>query len=175
MREKTNITKIKEFMKLLGQSINVPVKVYFTGGATAVMLGFRETTIDLDVKFVPDHDEVLKLIPRIKEKLKMNIELASPADFIPELPEWEQRSKFIAQYGKVQFFHYDFYSQVLAKIERGHTQDMEDIKNFITKKHVEPNKLLTLFYKIKDRLYRYPAIDPQTFEKDVKKIIKSIK
>lgn len=170
MREKTNIKKIKEFMKELGSRVIIPVNVYFTGGASALLLGFRETTIDLDVKFIPDSNEVLKLIPSLKEKLEINIELASPSDFIPELPEWQKRSIFIDEYNKVKFYHYDFYSQVLAKIERGHTQDVEDIKNFIKGKYVEPEKLLEFFYRIKDKLYRYPAIDPESFEMDVKKI-----
>jgi hypothetical protein len=162
-------------MKNIGILVNQPLKVYLTGGASAVLLGFRNTTIDVDVKFIPDTDEVLKLIPSLKEKLKMNIELASPSDFIPELPGWNERSRFIEQQGNVHFFHYDFYSQVLAKIERGHAQDMEDIKNFIGKKYVDAEQLLNFFYMIKDKLYRYPAIDPESFERDVKNIVKKFK
>ncbi len=162
-------------MKALGALVKIPLKVYLTGGASAVLLGFRDTTIDVDVKFLPDTDEVLKLIPSLKERLKMNIELASPSDFIPELPGWQERSKFIEQHGNVLFFHYDFYSQVLAKIERGHTQDLEDVKNFILKKYVEADKILYFFYRIKNQLYRYPAIDPESFERDVKNIVKKLK
>lgn len=175
MREKTSLEKIKEFIELLGENVKSPFKAYFTGGASAVILGFRETTIDVDVKFIPDSDEILKLIPVAKEKLKMNIELVSPSDFIPELPGWETRSKFISQHVSGSFYHYDFYSQVLAKIERGHTLDLEDVKNFIKKNYVKPQKLLHFFYKIKDTLYRYPAIDPEEFEINVKNILKKIK
>ena len=44
----------------------------------------------------------------------MNVELASPSDFILPLPGWEERSVFIERFGKVSFFHYDFY--VLAGV-----------------------------------------------------------
>ncbi|MDQ7828028.1 MAG: hypothetical protein QN122_05460 [Armatimonadota bacterium] len=30
-----------------------PARVYFTGGATALLYGWRETTLDVDVKLVP--------------------------------------------------------------------------------------------------------------------------
>src|SRR6201999_1643214 len=32
--------------------------VYLTGGATAVLYGWRESTIDVDIKVVPDNDEL---------------------------------------------------------------------------------------------------------------------
>jgi len=174
VREKTNINKIKEFMRSF-RSIKTPVKAFFTGGASAVLLGFRDTTIDVDVKFVPDIDEIFRLIPSLKEKLKMNIELAAPSDFIPELPDWERRCIFIEKYGEVSFYHYDFYSQVLAKIERGHAQDIKDVEMFILKGYVEPGQVIKYFKIIKKRLYRYPAIDPVSFEKSVESIVKKIK
>ena len=57
----------------------------------------------------------------------MNVELASPADFVPVKPGWEDRSPFIAQEGTVTFRHYDLYAQALAKIERGHETDRADV------------------------------------------------
>ena len=57
-----------------------------------MLLGWRETTIDIDLKIVPEFDEVLRKLPQIKEDLQLNIELASPDDFVPALPGWEERS-----------------------------------------------------------------------------------
>ena len=67
------------------------------GRATAVLYGWRESTIDVDMKMVPDLDRVFRTIPEIKERLQINIELASPDDFIPVREGWEDRSPFIAQ------------------------------------------------------------------------------
>jgi hypothetical protein len=65
--------------------------VYLTGGATAVLLGWRETTIDADITIVPESDRLLRARPALKEQLRINVELASPAHFIPELPGWAER------------------------------------------------------------------------------------
>ena len=127
MRQKVNAPRLREFMKALGVAASTPVRVFLVGGASAVLLGWRDSTIDIVLKIVPDSDNILKSLPALKERLQMNIELASPDDFIPELPGWEERSRFIQQEGKIVFLNYDFYAQALAKIERGHTQDRADI------------------------------------------------
>lgn len=46
-------------MEALGAAADSPARVYFTGGATAVLLGWRPSTIDVEVKFLPDHDVVV--------------------------------------------------------------------------------------------------------------------
>ena len=93
----------------------------------------------------------------------MNLELASPDDFIPALPDWRARSVFVARHGLVNFRHYDFYSQALAKIERGHAQDLSDVEAMSRLKLIEPDRLMRLFAAIESDLVRYPAIDPPQF------------
>ena len=50
MRELADSTRIERFMRELGQAVKVEGRVYFAGGATAVLYGWRETTIDVDLK-----------------------------------------------------------------------------------------------------------------------------
>jgi len=152
-------------MEALGGQARGEARVYFTGGACAVLLGWRATTIDADIKIVPDRDELLRALPRLKEELRLNVELASPAEFIPELPGWVDRSPFIAREGPVSFHHYDFYSQALSKIERGHAQDGRDVRSMRETGLVEPEKLRELFARIEPQLHRYPAIDPAEFRR----------
>jgi hypothetical protein len=95
------------------------------------------------------------------------MELASPADFIPPLPGWEDRSRFIAREGTLFFHHYDFYAQCLAKIERGHRKDRTDVEMMLAQGLVERPRLLEPFEAIEPELYRYPAIDPATFRSAV--------
>lgn len=139
--------------------------------ATAVLNGWRETTVDIDLSFVPDRDDLYRSIPEIKEKLHINVEMAAPSDFIPALPGWEDRSKFICREGKVDFFHYDIYSQALSKIERGHEKDIRDVQSMIKDGLIEPQKLLELFEAIEPFLYKYPAIDPKSFSDAVREIV----
>ena len=109
----------------------------------------------------------------MKENLEINVELASPGDFIPELPDWQSRSALIATQGRLSFYHYDFYAQTLAKIERGHARDREDVRELIARDLVEPQRVLSLFGQIEPQLYRYPAIDPRSFRHAVERTLKS--
>ena len=162
-------------MKLFGRTAKERCRVYFTGGATAVLAGWRETTVDIDIRFEPEFDDLYRAIPEIKERLKINVELASPSDFIPEVPGWQERSQHIGTEGKVDFFNYDPYSQALAKIERGHEQDRRDVTSMFESGLIEPEKLESLFYEIEPFLYKYPAIDPGKFATRVLDLISSQK
>jgi len=50
MRQKVTVERLKEFMEELAASARSPGKIYLTGGATALLLGFRDQTIDVDLK-----------------------------------------------------------------------------------------------------------------------------
>jgi hypothetical protein len=107
-------------MRALGRDAQTAERAYVTGGATAVLLGWRPATIDVDLKLVPEDEGVLRVIPRLKEELQVHVEFTSPLDFVPVPPGWEERSLFIAQEGRVTYSHFDPYPQCLAKLERSH-------------------------------------------------------
>jgi|SRR5215213_5419715 len=171
MRQKVNAEQLERFMKEIGRVGKKNVRIYLVGGATAVLLGWREATIDIDLKMVPEVDEILRTLPALKERLEVNIELASPDDFIPALPGWEERSRYIKREGNVEFFHYDFYAQALAKIERGLSNDMLDVRKMIEYGLVEPSRLLHLFSRIEDQLYKYPAVGEKSFRSEVEQVV----
>lgn len=172
MRELADAVRIRQFMRALGREAIEPTQVYFTGGATAVLLGWRDTTIDIDIKVVPDRDAVLKAIPTLKESLHINVELAAPDDFIPVRDGWHERSPFISQEGRLSFRHFDLVAQALAKIERGHTQDLDDVWMMIERGLVTTDRLRDEFSAIESALYRYPAVDPRAFKRAVTAIAK---
>lgn len=157
-------------MKALGGVSQTASRVYFTGGVSAVLFGWREATVDVDMRFEPELDEIFRALPNIKESLRVNIEIAAPSDFIPVLPGWETRSKYIGREGNVSFYHYDLYSQALSKIERGHTQDLKDVDSMLREGLIEKQRITELFEEIEPQLYRYPAIDPAKFTSAVRKI-----
>ena len=167
MRRLAEADRIRRFMRLLGAAARKEASAYFTGGASAVLMGWRAATIDVDVAFVPDSDDLLRALPDLKEQLELNVELASPSDFLPELPGWKERSVFVAREGKVSFFHYDFYAQALAKIERGHAQDRLDVRSMLDAGLVVPITLRELLDAIVPELYRYPAVDPAALRRAV--------
>jgi len=167
MRALADADRIRRFMKALGAEAHTETRVYFTGGATAVLFDWRSTTIDVDIKIVPETDTLLRAIPRIKETLNINVELASPADFIPVPPGWEERSRFIAHEGNTAFYHFDLYAQALAKVERGHTQDVDDVRTMLRLGLIESDGALRYFETIEPELYRFPAIDPPSLRRAV--------
>jgi hypothetical protein len=175
MREPVDAERIREFTRTVGREAHGDVRVYLTGGATAVLYGWRATTVDIDIKMVPDSDRIFQAIPEVKDRLRVNVELASPSDFIPELAGWEDRSPFISREGSVSFYHYDLYSQPMAKIERGLEKDVADVQQMLRRQLVEPGRLLSLFEEIEPRLFRYPAIDPKSFRRAVEEAVSAQK
>jgi hypothetical protein len=171
MREKVDKPRLENFLHALAAEVEQPLRIYLTGGATAVLFDWRESTIDVDLHFVPDNDRILQSIPALKEKFNINVELASPADFIPETPGWETRSQFIMQDKDAVFYHYDLYAQALSKIERFHERDILDVQEMLKRKLVEPNRLRELFELVAPLLYRFPAISPEAFRRNLDSIL----
>jgi hypothetical protein len=157
-------------MRAVADAAREPVQVYLVGGATAVLEGWRHATIDVDLALGGKADAVLQALPAIKERLDLNVELASPADFIPVKPGWEDRSPFVAQEGPVTFRHFDLYAQALAKIERGHDTDRTDVDELIGRGLVERQRLQEYFDAIEPELYRFPAVDPSSFRRAVEAV-----
>lgn len=169
MRSPVNATRLGEFMQEVAAHAREGGRIYLTGGASAVLQQWRESTVDIDLKIVPENDRILRALPELKEKLQINVELASPSDFVPELPGWADRSPFIAQHGPIAFHHYDFYSQALSKLERGHRKDLADVEAMVRTRLVKPAKLRELFEQVAAELYRYPAINADTLRSAVER------
>jgi hypothetical protein len=159
-------------MRAFGGEADDSATVYFTGGATAVLLGWRPSTIDVDIHLVPELDRLLRALPRLKNELAINVELVSPEDFIPVAPGWEERSPFAGREGNLSYRHFDPYAQVLAKLERAHAHDLEDVRAMIAIGLVTPARALKYFAEIEPALYRYPAVDPRSFRGRVEEAFK---
>ena len=68
------------------------------------------------------------------------------------------------------FSHFDPYSQALSKLERDHAQDRDDVRALLASGLVNERRLRAYFDEIEPLLYRFPAIDPQTFRTRVESI-----
>ena len=174
MRKSLNKTLLGEALVQLGRLSQGPGRIYLTGGACALMLGWRESTVDLDLRLDPEPSGVFEGIRQLKQRLNINIELASPSDFIPELPGWRDRSVFVTASAQVSFYHYDFYAQALAKIERGHARDLHDVHMMCADGLVQPRQLLELFAAIVPHLVTYPALDEEGFRHRVHSFVDNL-
>lgn len=159
--------RVRELMRRLGRAATGPGRIYLVGGSSAVLVGWRETTVDIDLKLDPEPEGVFEAIALAKEALSINVELAAPDDFIPPLPGWRERSPFIDRHGSVDYHHYDFYAQALAKLERGHELDLSDVREMGRRGLIRASRLIELYESVEAALVRYPAIDPPSFRRKV--------
>ena len=169
MRQALTRDRLHALMQALAKSAprGLAIRVYFIGGATAVDRGWRPSTIDADLS-VSD-DRLLTGIPQIKERLRVNVELARPEDFVPPLAGSDGRHVFIESVGVVNFFHYDPYAQLLSKIVRGFRQDLEDASRLIEDGMVDVRRFEELVLAIADESYfRYPSLSRSAVEMAVR-------
>lgn len=168
MRPLVNPAKVRKLLQALGRSARGPGRIYLAGGASALLHGWRSTTVDVDLKLDPEPQGIFEAIGRLKNELELNIELSSPDQFLPPLPDWRERSIFIERHGQVEFFHYDFRAQALSKLARAHERDLRDVDAMLERGLIDGRELATAFEQIRPQLLRYPAIDPEAFEARVR-------
>jgi hypothetical protein len=111
VRAELDASRVRALMRELGRAARGPGRVYLTGGTSAVLEGWRRSTVYADLKLDPEPAGVFEALRQIKDELAVNIELAAPDDFIPPLPGWRDRSRHIERCGQVDFYHYDFYAR----------------------------------------------------------------
>ncbi len=130
MRPPVDRQRIADFLQHLGQRFRKPGRVFLVGGTTLVFEGFRTQTLDVDLTFdvaESDHGEFIRAVRALKDELAINVEEASPGDFIP-LPEgYQNRAHYVGRFGNLDVYHFDVYSVALGKIERGRDADFADV------------------------------------------------
>jgi hypothetical protein len=171
VRELVDRARVARVMTALASHADRETNVYFTGGVTAVLSGWRTSTIDIDLIAVPDSGAMMRALPSIKEQLSVNLELAAPSHFIPVPAGWEDRSPVIEKIGPVTFHHFDLCAQALAKLERRHDRDWRDVREMLSRGLIARERVLEYFLLIEPELYRFPAIDPPTFRKAVEEAL----
>jgi hypothetical protein len=106
-------------------------RIYLARGAALVhsqVRGLGASTEDIDLKLdVADEQAVEDAIRQLKVRSSVNVELASPADFIPFPSNWESMSAYVGRYGGLDVFYFDWITLALAKIERCSSHDLHVI------------------------------------------------
>lgn len=167
MRPNVGKSQIEDFLKNLGRAFRKQGRLYLVGGAALVHLGVRTgSTDDIDIEIrSANEDEMSESIRRLKDSMKVNVEFASPGDFIPIPSQWETNAKYVGRYGSIDVFYFDFYSIALSKIERGSTKDINDVKLLIQHSSITLQELDNAYNEVLPRVGKRPynRIDPQKF------------
>jgi hypothetical protein len=150
-RQQVDQQRIELFLQQLGKQFAKPGRVYLVGGTSMVYEGLRQQTLDIDLTFEiasEDHSLFIEIVRNLKERLSLNIEEVSPADFIPLPSGYRERSQYINRYGQLDIFHFDLYSTALSKIARGTEEDFADILALLQTGRLELATLTQLFNEI---------------------------
>ncbi|TVP65553.1 MAG: hypothetical protein EA342_14230 [Leptolyngbya sp. LCM1.Bin17] len=171
MRSNIDPQRINQLMQVLGREARGSGCIYFTDGASALLVGWRSSTVDVDIRLDPEPSGIFQAIAKLKQDLNINIELAPPQDFLPPLPGWRDRSVFIGKQGSISFDHYDFTSQALSKLARGFDRDIKDVEAMYSQNLFSLAGLRDGFEVIEPELIRFPALNPTLLRSKVESFI----
>lgn len=156
MREQADRDRIDRFLAALSRAVRRPLRFYLVGGAAIVDLGLRRATVDIDFVAHSDDvaalDELYRQLPALKDQLDVNVEWASPADFLP-IPEAAAlaRARYVRTVGTISVYHYDYASVALAKIARGAERDFGDVELLVRQELLTWSEVEHLWQQIRDR------------------------
>ena len=170
LRQRVDRARIELFLKRLGERFRRPGRIYLVGGTTLVFEALREQTVDIDVVIEvspADHGDLIRAVRELKDELSINVEEASPGDFIPLPAGYENRHEFVGRFGALDVLHFDLYSTALGKIERGRAQDLEDVMALLRAGRLDWARLQGFFEEILPRMGTQSLRqDPVEFEQN---------
>lgn len=140
MRQRTDRERLRRFLETLGKRLPRPVRFFLVGGSVLIDLGLRGSTVGIDyvasVDGPADLAELETAIRTLKHELDVNVESASPADFLPIPPTVLDRSRYVRRQGRLDVYYYHLPSQIIAKVARGLEQDLADAQRLVTEGEV---------------------------------------
>src|SRR6266446_6969276 len=150
MRPSVDKTAIESFLQQLGRTFRKPGRLYLVGGAALVHAGVRPGfTQDIDIQVSGANEgELIVAIQRLIQQMQINVEFASPMDFIPLPSQWEMHSRYVGRYGGIDVFYFDFYSIAISKIERGNSRDIADVKLLVEQGIIALDELDTTYQEV---------------------------
>ncbi len=167
MREPVTPERLERFLEIFGKKLKSSGRIYLIGGATALLNNWRKTTLDIDLSAEPEPKNFFQAILETKNELNINIELASPNNFVPALEGWQARSKYIGRYGSTDFYHFDYYSQALSKLSRGHVRDLTDVEGMYAAGYIDASRFRDLFTSVEDQIIKYPALSAERLKETI--------
>jgi hypothetical protein len=171
-REAATRERIATFLHELGRRFSGRGALYLAGGSMLVYEGFRPRTIDVDYRIeltAGDDTQFIQALRAAQRAVNLNIEPASPADFIPLPSGWRERSRFLTQEGGLSVYAFDLLSTALAKIERGQERDIDDVLALCRTGSLSVMQIAQAFEEIAPRIEieALPRVTEQDFRRKV--------
>jgi hypothetical protein len=168
VRPPVDRSRLRAFLEALGRTTRRAARLYLVGGAVVIDLGLREATLDID--FVADADDPRALedleraIRRLKDELDINVEPASPADFLPIPSTVLARSRYVGRFGSLSVYYYDLPSLVIAKAARALERDLDDAERLIRAGQVEWGDVEATWNEVRASPLGWLRYEPQEIE-----------
>ena len=160
-------TELHEFLNHLARCYRHSGRLYLAGGSSLILVSSKVSTLDIDLKIEAapaHHAELVRCLRQVSRQLQISVKEASPDPFIPLPPGHADRHQFIARYGSLDVFHFDFYSIALSKIHRGNEKDFADVSQMIAQEVIEWEALRASYQAILPRLPTFGLhADPEGF------------
>lgn len=154
-RQPVTRARVETFLQRLGRPYRGRGRLYLVGGTQMVYGGFRAQTQHVDYVAhldVADDQDFIRAIRTLIHDLSISVEPAGPGDFIPLPSGWQERSRFIGRYGDLEAFTFDPVATALSKIERGSSQDIDDVLKMLAAGLVKLDQINAAFAEIVPRL-----------------------
>jgi len=71
MRSNVDCQKIEQLMEALGKEARGSGCIYFTGGASALLIGWRGSTVDIDIRLDPEPLGIFQAIAKLKQETRI--------------------------------------------------------------------------------------------------------
>lgn len=146
--------------------------LYLVGGSMLVYQGYRPRTRDVNYRVEltsGDDGQFIQALRATQRVSNLNVEQASPADFIPLPHGWKERSPFLTQEGGLTVYAFDPLSTALSKIERGQERDIDDVLALCRAKVLTVDEIVAGFKEIAPRIEReaLPRITEDDFRRKI--------
>jgi hypothetical protein len=155
-----------------------PVRFYLVGGSVMIDLGLRAAT--LDIAFAADADdpaalaEMEQAIRALKNELDVNVEPASPADFLPVPPGVHERSRYVGRFGRIDVYYYDLASLVIAKAARAYEQDLDDAEQLLRSGQIRWNEVAETWQSMRASPTGWLRYEPDDVERRLEIVRKRV-
>ena len=108
---------------------------------------------------------MFQTIQQLKQQLNINVEFASPGDFLPLPHNWQSMSRYVGRYGTVEVFYFDFYSLALSKIARANSRDLQDVTLLLQQQVINLSELDQAAHEVASQMGKgnYRRLDPNDF------------
>lgn len=98
------------------------------------------------------------MLAALRDELGLNIEFASPDQFIPVLAGWPDRSPFVERVADTTYRHFEYLAQALAKTSRQVAHDRADVLALVDRSLVSGADVWAYLRAVEEQLHRYPQV-----------------